>query len=61
MNDVDRLLVATADFLEAEIAANPDLERDLRLLFEADQHPSITRVLKGFVHAEAVIVLGRPA
>jgi hypothetical protein len=58
MNAVDRMLAATADFLEAQIIADPDLKHDLEMLFAHDMHPAITRRLSGFRQAEAVIVLG---
>ena len=61
MNAVDQLLKATADYLEARIAEDPDLRRDLALLFTADRHPSITRMLFGFQAAECVIVMGTPS
>lgn len=63
MNRVDRLLAKTADFLEDEITADPDLHTELMLLFEAGQHPSIIRSLRGFpenLQSELLIAMGAP-
>lgn len=58
MNAVDRMLAATADFLERRIDQDPELRQDLLLLFEAGRRPEIIRDLDGFPGATCVIRLG---
>lgn len=58
MNNVDKLLSETCDFLEQHIADDIELRQDLATLFAADQHPEVVRVLSQFTNTTCTIVLG---
>lgn len=45
MNEVDRLLGDTADFLEGRVMANEQLRNELGLLVKAGQKPHVIRLL----------------
>lgn len=63
MNDIDRVLSATADFFEDQLAKDPQLVQQFDLLFANNQNPHVLRLLKAFAPQDVglLIRVGREA